>query len=118
MNSAETTGTVSTASVWKSPVSSLRCKVQKLDVDFGPSPPLSLCKSPMLGATRANLSVACKAFVMEPISLWCAVGVDWVCLDQQVANFFFSYLFLCQRLRERDEKEERERERDIKKRIK
>ena len=85
-NSAKTTGMVSAASVWKSPVSSLRCKVQKPNVDFGPSPPLSPCKSPVLGATRANLSVACRAFAMELIFLWRAVGADWVCLDQQVAD--------------------------------
>ena len=66
MNSAETTATVSAASVWKSPASSLRCKVQKPDaVDFSPSPPMSPCRSPVLGATRADLSVACRAFATE-----------------------------------------------------
>ena len=67
-------------------MSSLRCKVQKPNVDFGPLPPLSPCRSPMLGATRANLSVACRAFVTKTISPWRAVGADWVCLDQQVAD--------------------------------
>ena len=55
-------------------------------MDFGPSPLLSLCKSLVLGATRANLSVACRAFAIEPISPWRALGADWACLDQQVAN--------------------------------
>ena len=79
-NSAETTGTVCVAFVWKSPVSSLWCKVQKPDMDFSPSLPLSPCRLPVLGATQANLSVACRAFATEPIFLWRAVGVDWVCL--------------------------------------
>ena len=56
-NLAETIGTVSAVSMWKSPVSSLWCKVQKPDVDFGPSSPLSPCRSPVLGATQANLSL-------------------------------------------------------------
>ena len=72
--------------VSKSPMSSLRCKVQKPNVDFGLSLPLSLCRSPMLGAARANLLVVCRAFAMEPIFPWRAVGADWVCLDQQVAD--------------------------------
>nr|POE71322.1 hypothetical protein CFP56_59751 [Quercus suber] len=75
-NSAETIGMVSATFVWKSPVSSLRCKVQKLDVDFGPLQQLSPCRSPVLEATRANLLMACRAFATEPISPWRAVGAN------------------------------------------
>ena len=55
---------------------------------------------PVLGATRANLSMACKAFVTKPISLWHAMGADWVCLNQQVADvvvllWVFGFGFVC-----------------------
>jgi len=30
--------------------------------------------------------MACRAFTTEPISLWRAVGVDWVYLDQSVVD--------------------------------
>ncbi|KAF3946249.1 hypothetical protein CMV_027464 [Castanea mollissima] len=60
-NSAETTETVSVKSVWKSSVSSLRYKVQKPDVDFSLSLSLSPCRLPVLEATQANISVACRA---------------------------------------------------------
>ncbi|GMY26960.1 beta-amylase 1, chloroplastic-like [Fagus crenata] len=64
-NSSETTATLSAASVWKSPANSLRCRVQKPEIVDALSPPVSPCRSPVLGSTRADLSVACRAFATE-----------------------------------------------------
>ena len=64
-NSSETTATLSAASMWKSPANSLRCRVQKPEIVDALSPPVSPCRSPVLGSTRADLSVACRAFATE-----------------------------------------------------
>ncbi|KAI3430110.1 Beta-amylase [Psidium guajava] len=59
------TATVSAAAVWKSPAASIRCRAQKPDVVDALSPPLSPCRSPVLGGIRPDLSVACRAFAAE-----------------------------------------------------
>lgn len=56
------TAMLSAASVWKSPMSNLKCRVQNSDIVDKQSPPMSPCRSPILGATRPDLSVACQAF--------------------------------------------------------
>ncbi|XP_010023784.2 beta-amylase 1, chloroplastic [Eucalyptus grandis] len=57
--------TVSAAAVWKSPAPSIRCRAQKPDALDALSPPLSPCRSPVLGGIRPDLSVACQAFAAE-----------------------------------------------------
>ncbi|KAF7837386.1 beta-amylase 1, chloroplastic-like [Senna tora] len=64
-SSGESTATVNAAAVWKSPTANLRCKVKKSDGVDALSPPLSPCRSPVLGGIRADLSVACQAFATE-----------------------------------------------------
>ncbi|KAF8015920.1 hypothetical protein BT93_H1457 [Corymbia citriodora subsp. variegata] len=59
------TATLSTAAVWKSPSPSIRCRAQKPDAVDALSPPLSPCRSPVLGGIRPDLSVACQAFAVE-----------------------------------------------------
>lgn len=68
-NSGESTASVA-AAVWKSPVSNIRCRVQKpagTEMMDALSPPMSprLATSPVMGAMRADLSVACQAFVTD-----------------------------------------------------
>ncbi|XP_062166646.1 beta-amylase 1, chloroplastic-like [Alnus glutinosa] len=63
--SGESIAKVSASSAWKSPASALRCSVQKPDIVEGLSPPVSPCRSPVLGATRLDLSMACQAFATE-----------------------------------------------------
>lgn len=57
--------TVNTAVVWKSPTASIRCKAQRSDGMDALSPPVSPCRSPVLGAIRADLSVACRAYATD-----------------------------------------------------
>jgi beta-amylase len=64
-SSGDSMATVSAPPMWKSPASTLRCSVQKPDIGEGVSPPLSPCRSPVLGATRLDLSMACQAFATE-----------------------------------------------------
>lgn len=64
-SSGESTATVSAAAVWKSPATNLRCKVKKSEGLDRLSPPVSPCRSPVLGGIRADLSVACQAFATE-----------------------------------------------------
>ncbi|XP_077252760.1 beta-amylase 1, chloroplastic-like [Tasmannia lanceolata] len=67
-NSGDPPSVVSAAAVWKSPESNLRCRIRKQGPDLdGISPPVSPCRipSPVLGATRPDLSVACQAFVAD-----------------------------------------------------
>lgn len=62
----ETTASVSAVAVWKSPATNLQCKASRSDVAAdGLSPPMSPCRSPVLGSIRPDLSVACQAFTME-----------------------------------------------------
>ncbi|KAJ7955514.1 Beta-amylase [Quillaja saponaria] len=63
--SGESTASLSAAAVWKSPTSNLRCKAQNSDAKDAISPPLSPCRSPVLGGMRPDLSVACQAFATE-----------------------------------------------------
>ncbi|KAG6664598.1 beta-amylase 1, chloroplastic-like [Carya illinoinensis] len=61
----ESTPTLSSASVRKSPMSNLRCRVQNTGIFDALSPPVSPCRSPIIGSTRPDLSVACRAFATE-----------------------------------------------------
>ncbi|KAK9087749.1 hypothetical protein Syun_030143 [Stephania yunnanensis] len=50
--------------LWKSPAPSLRCRITAGPSELDAlSPPLSPCRSPVLGSTRPDLSVACQALV-------------------------------------------------------
>lgn len=65
-NSAgEATAAMNTTVMRKSPASALRCMVQRTDGVDGLSPPMSPCRSPVLGGKRPDLSVACQAFATE-----------------------------------------------------
>ncbi|XP_004515248.1 beta-amylase 1, chloroplastic [Cicer arietinum] len=64
--SAETTSTVNAAAVWKSPAMNLRVKASRSDVIAeGLTPPVSPCRSPVLGGIRPDLTAACQAFTIE-----------------------------------------------------
>ncbi|CAN6547648.1 unnamed protein product [Malus baccata var. baccata] len=63
--SSSSVESVSTSPMWKSPVASQTCKIQKPEGMDGLSPPLSPCRSPGLGSSRADLSMACRAFAAE-----------------------------------------------------
>ncbi|KAK9082903.1 hypothetical protein Scep_029374 [Stephania cephalantha] len=64
---ADTAGPVvvsAAPALWKSPAPSLRCKITAGPSELDTlSPPLSPCRSPVLGSTRPDLSVACQALV-------------------------------------------------------
>ncbi|PRQ36852.1 putative beta-amylase [Rosa chinensis] len=61
-----TAASVSPSAVRKSPGTSLTCKIQRPEAKDGRlTPPLSPCRSPVLGATRPDLSVACQAYAAE-----------------------------------------------------
>lgn len=63
--SGESTATVSASAVWKSPAPGLRCRIKSNELVDGASrlsPPVSPCRSPVLGGIRPDLSVACRAF--------------------------------------------------------
>lgn len=65
-NSAgEAMAAVNTTALRKSPASALRCRVQRTDGVDALSPPVSPCRSPVLGGIRPDLSVACQAFATE-----------------------------------------------------
>ncbi|CAL5184879.1 unnamed protein product [Lathyrus oleraceus] len=57
---------VNAAAMWKTPATNLRCKASRSDVIAdGLSPPMSPCRSPVLGGIRPDLNVACQAFTLE-----------------------------------------------------
>ncbi|CAM8929961.1 unnamed protein product [Rhodiola kirilowii] len=62
----DTSATLSAASVWKSPLPTIRCRAQKPEIE-AVSPPLSPIRSPstVFGVTRPDLSVACQAYMTE-----------------------------------------------------
>ncbi|XP_043724485.1 beta-amylase 1, chloroplastic-like [Telopea speciosissima] len=68
---SDTTGAVSAAAVWKTQPSNLRCIIKKqggdTDAISQPVSPLSPCRSPspVLGAMRPEMSMACQALVAE-----------------------------------------------------
>ncbi|XP_050371935.1 beta-amylase 1, chloroplastic [Argentina anserina] len=67
-SSGEATMSVTAAAAWKSPAASLTCKLNNPEMKDGAAmltPPQSPCRSPVLGATRADLSVACQAYAAE-----------------------------------------------------
>lgn len=64
-SSGEAAAALNAAVLRKSPASTLRCRVQRTDVVDTLSPPLSPCRSPVLGGMRPDLSVACQAFTTE-----------------------------------------------------
>lgn len=58
----DSTASLNAASIWKAPVSNLRCRIQKNGMEMeGLSPPVSPCRSPL----RADLNVACQALVTD-----------------------------------------------------
>ncbi|KAL5708680.1 beta-amylase [Ranunculus cassubicifolius] len=63
--SADPMSNLNAASIWKSPTSNLRCRIQKSGMEIDNttlSPPISPCRSPMI---RPDLSVACQALVAD-----------------------------------------------------
>ncbi|KAK4769356.1 hypothetical protein SAY86_027506 [Trapa natans] len=64
-STSETTATLSAAAVWKAPVAGIRCKARAGDSIDAVSPPVSPCRSPVLGPIRADLTAACSAFEVE-----------------------------------------------------
>uniref|UniRef100_A0A7N0UGI3 Beta-amylase n=1 Tax=Kalanchoe fedtschenkoi TaxID=63787 RepID=A0A7N0UGI3_KALFE len=60
----DTSATLSAASLWKSPVPNIRCRAQMPEME-ALSPPLSPSRtpSPVFGATRPDLSLACQAYM-------------------------------------------------------
>ncbi|KAM1104464.1 hypothetical protein ACFX15_012487 [Malus domestica] len=63
--SSSSVESVSASPMWKSPAAGLTCKIQKPERVDGLSPPLSPCRSPVLGSSRPDLSMACRAFATE-----------------------------------------------------
>lgn len=63
--SGESTSTIAASAVWKAPTTNMICKVQKPETVDALSPPLSPCRSPVLGGIRPDLSVACRAFATD-----------------------------------------------------
>lgn len=64
--SGESAATVSASAAWKTPATSLTCKIQNSEAKDGMlTPPVSPCRSPILGAARPDLSVACRAFATD-----------------------------------------------------
>ncbi|XXG51851.1 hypothetical protein AAC387_Pa03g0326 [Persea americana] len=57
-------GDPAAVSIWKSQLPNIQCRIQNTDLD-AVSPPVSLCRmpSPVLRATRSDLSAACQALV-------------------------------------------------------
>ncbi|KAF2285574.1 hypothetical protein GH714_005598 [Hevea brasiliensis] len=66
---SESMATVSVAAVWRTPMPNPRSKIHKPYVVEQKSQPISPCRSPLLSGIRADLSVACRAFAMEEMTL-------------------------------------------------
>lgn len=64
-STGESTATLSAAAVWKAPAAGLRCRARAADMVDSVSPPVSPCRSPVLGPIRADLTAACSAFEVE-----------------------------------------------------
>lgn len=64
-STGESTASLSAAAVWKAPTTGLRCKARAADSVDAVSPPVSPCRSTVLGPIRADLTAACSAFEVE-----------------------------------------------------
>lgn len=65
-----TTASMNAAAIWKTPATNLRCQVTRSEViENGLSPPLSPCRSPVLGGTgiRPDLTSACEALTRDVV---------------------------------------------------
>ncbi|KAM1116908.1 hypothetical protein TB2_007254 [Malus domestica] len=63
--SSSSVESVSASPMWKSSTTGLTCKIQKPEGFDRLSPLLSPCRSLVLGSSQPDLSMACRAFVME-----------------------------------------------------
>jgi beta-amylase len=74
----EPTASLSAAAVWKTPASNLRVKASRSEVvTDGLSPPMSPCRSPVLGEIRPDLNAACQAFTMEEVEVEQVAGSEF-----------------------------------------
>ncbi|KAK2458782.1 beta-amylase 1, chloroplastic [Trifolium repens] len=74
----EPTASLSAVAVWKTPASNLRVKASRSEVvTDGLSPPMSPCRSPVLGEIRPDLNAACQAFTMEEVEVEHVVGSEF-----------------------------------------
>ncbi|KAK2397073.1 beta-amylase 1, chloroplastic [Trifolium repens] len=74
----EPTASLSAAAVWKTPAANLRVKASRSEaVTDGLSPPMSPCRSPVLGGIRPDLNAACQAFTMEEVKVEHVAGSEF-----------------------------------------